>query len=121
MFDQIIIDAPPTLPVSDSIVLTSFADLVLVVMEAGRIPRKAATRLSEMLKSAKAPVAGFVFNNKSLRGSGYGYGYGYGYWYGYGSGYGYGYGQEEEGKKRGKLSFVKELISKVGDIKLRKS
>ncbi|MEI7748633.1 MAG: polysaccharide biosynthesis tyrosine autokinase, partial [Chlorobiaceae bacterium] len=63
MFDQIIIDAPPTLPVSDSIVLTSCADLVLVVMEAGRIPRKAATRLSEMLQSAKAPVAGFVFNN----------------------------------------------------------
>ncbi len=126
MYDQIIIDAPPTLPVSDSIVLTSLADLVLVVMEAGRIPRKAATRFSEMLQSAKAPVAGFVFNNKSLRGSGYGYGYGYGSGYGYGYGYGYGsgygYGQEEEkGKKRGKLSFVKELILKLGDIKLRKS
>ena len=115
MFDQIIIDAPPTLPVSDSIVLTSFADLVLVVMEAGRIPRKAASRLSEMLKSAKAPVAGFVFNNKSLRGSGYGYGYGYGY------GSGYGYGQEEEGKKGKNPSQLKKLISKLGDIKFLKS
>jgi len=105
-FDQIVIDAPPTLPVSDSIVLTSLADLVLVVMEAGRIPAKAAARLSEMLKGAKAPVAGFIFNNKSLRGSGYGYGYGYG-------------NDDEKNRKTGHFARFQKLIAKLGDIKLR--
>ena len=79
MFDQIIIDAPPVLPVADAVVLASLADSVLIVMETGRVPVKAASRLSDLLHNAKVPVVGFVFNNKSFADSEYGYGYGYGY------------------------------------------
>lgn len=117
-YDQIVIDAPPTIPVADAVVLTSFADSVLVVMEAGRIPLKAAVRLGEMLHTAKAPLAGFVFNNRTLRGSRYGYGYGYGY----GHGYGYGYGQEHKEPKHGRVPrFVRSVMSKFRNINRRRS
>jgi tyrosine-protein kinase Etk/Wzc len=94
-FDRIVIDAPPTLPVADSIQLTSLADQVVIVLESGRVPAKAAERLRELLATAKAPVAGFVFNNKEVQqASGYSYGYGYG------EGYGYGYGQDDDKRRK---------------------
>ncbi len=82
MYDQIIIDAPPILPVADTVVLTSLANIVLLVMESARVPSKAALRIRELLSSAHAPVAGFVFNNKTMNGMNYGYNYGYDYGYG---------------------------------------
>jgi len=116
MFDYIIIDAPPTLPVTDTVVLSAMADMVLIVMEAGRVPAKAAGRMNELLTNAQAPVAGFVFNNKTLRGMKYGYGSGYGY------GYGYGYGSEHDGKHHKKhRSVFQKLLAKLSDIKLIKS
>lgn len=100
-YDQIIIDAPPTLPVADSVELTSLGDLSLIVIEAGRVPAKAAARLSEMLNNANVPVAGFVLNNKLLNNNA-----NYGYEYGYGYGYGYDY-KEESDKKKWKSRFTK--------------
>lgn len=85
-YDQIIIDAPPVLAVTDAPVLTAMADRVLVVMEAGRVPLKAAQRMRETLATVQAPVAGLVVNDKSGKGESYGY---YGGRYGYGYGYGY--------------------------------
>jgi tyrosine-protein kinase Etk/Wzc len=67
--------------------------MVLVVLETGRIPAKAAIRMRELLGAVQAPVAGLVVNDKTGRGMSYG-GY-YGYKYGYGYGYGY-YGEEEK-------------------------
>jgi tyrosine-protein kinase Etk/Wzc len=115
-FDRIVIDAPPTLPVADSIQLTSLADQVLIVLESGRVPAKAAERLSELLNTAKAPVAGFVFNNKEMQqGSGYGYGYG--------KEYGYGYGQDDDKsrKKSKDQNKLKKLLSTFNAKKGSKS
>ncbi|MBT0653091.1 GumC family protein [Geomobilimonas luticola] len=97
-YDQIIIDAPPVLAVTDAPVLTTLADIVLVVMETARVPAKAATRMRELLGAVQAPVAGLVINDKSGRGMSYGY---YGYKYGYGYGYGY-YGEEEKASAKAK-------------------
>lgn len=80
-YDHIIIDAPPVLAVTDAPVLTAMCDMVLVVMEAGRVPLKAAKRMREMLATVQAPVSGLVINDKSRLGESYGYygrdGYGY--------------------------------------------
>src|SRR6266567_1321825 len=78
-YDHIVIDAPPALAVTDAPVLTAMSDMVLVVMEAGRVPLKAAQRMREMLASIQAPVAGLVVNDRSGRAESYGY-YGSGYY-----------------------------------------
>jgi tyrosine-protein kinase Etk/Wzc len=102
-YDHVLIDAPPVLAVTDAHVLTSMADMVLVVKEAGRVPRKVALLVQESLRNVGAPVAGVILNDKSGKGSEYyGYGYGYGYRYGYGYGYGY-YGEEEQHAKKRKF------------------
>jgi tyrosine-protein kinase Etk/Wzc len=93
-FDQIVIDAPPVLAVTDAAILTTLSDIVIVVLETGRIPAKAATRMRELLGAVQAPVAGLVVNDKTGRGMSYGYAYGYGY------GYGYGYYAEDDATRK---------------------
>ncbi|MGB5217446.1 MAG: polysaccharide biosynthesis tyrosine autokinase [Smithella sp.] len=108
-YDYIIVDAPPVLAVTDAPVLTTVCDLVVLVMEAGRVPIKAAQQMREILDRLHAPIAGFVMNDKTGKGEHYGYygsgyfGKAYGYRHGYGYGYGYGYGDysdEEPGSAR---------------------
>jgi len=90
-YDVVLIDAPPVLAVSDAPVLTSLADLILVVLEVGRVPVKLALRTKEILSSTGVSVAGIILNDRDGKGEGYGY---------YGSGYcSYGYGYEEKVKK----------------------
>jgi len=59
-YDHIILDMPPSLLVADAQVTTPLADLVIVVVESGRVPVKAARRLQEQMAASQAPVAGFV-------------------------------------------------------------
>ena len=96
-YDHIILDAPPTLAVTDALVLTPLVDMIVVVLEAGRVPRKAGAHLAEVLQGVPAPVAGVVVNDKSGRSFEY-YGY-YGYRY---DAQGY-YG--EEPSSEGKVPF----------------
>ena len=105
-YDYIVIDAPPVMAVSDAPVLTSVCDLVVLVVEAGRVPIKIAQRMREMLSTIKAPVAGIVFNDKSGKGETYEY---YGSRY-YGKGYGYGYYSDENGNGKNKSSTIKKLL-----------
>ena len=104
-YEHIIIDAPPLLAVTDAHILTTMADMVLVIMETGRVPRKLAQRVRESLEMVSAPVCGLILNDKSKKGAEY-YSYYssryYGYGHGYGYGYGYGYYEEEEEDKKGK-------------------
>ncbi|MDT8421856.1 MAG: polysaccharide biosynthesis tyrosine autokinase [Desulfuromonadales bacterium] len=92
-YDTIVLDAPPMLAVTDSSLLTTLCDVVMVVLEAGGVRIKAAQRLREMLEAAHAPTAGFVLNDKD--------GKGYEYYSSYGGQYGYGYyGPAEEDSQR---------------------
>ena len=74
--DYVVIDSTPLLPVSDSVVLASCVDAVLVVASAGITTKRSLARSMEMLRLVDAPVVGAVLNRVSgLHGYGYGYGY----------------------------------------------
>ena len=67
-FDYIIIDAPPILPVSDTLLLVSKADATLIVVKARKTKEKMVKESYERLIEAKANVIGTVLNesDKSL-------------------------------------------------------
>jgi tyrosine-protein kinase Etk/Wzc len=66
-YDIILLDAPPVLAVTDAPLLSLMSDMVLVVIEARRVPLKAAHHMLEMLENVGAPLAGIVLNNKDVR------------------------------------------------------
>ncbi len=79
-FDYIIIDSPPTLPVSDSTALSRHVDGVLVVVQAGRTTSAQVRQTLTTLDRVAAPIMGFVLNRaKGRRSQPYGDGYGTAY------------------------------------------
>lgn len=111
-YDTILIDAPPVLAVTDAPLLTALADVAMVLVEASRVPVKAARQMRETLESVGAPIAGIILNDKTGKGrERYGYGY-YGSRYGY-YGYGYyGYGYHTDPPKDAPTSFVGRLLGR---------
>jgi receptor protein-tyrosine kinase len=83
LFDLVLIDSPPVLPVTDAVVLSRDADATLLVVAAGQTSRGDLQRAAEKLGQVQARVTGIVLNETSRQG---GYG-GYGYRYGYGGTY----------------------------------
>lgn len=62
-FDMIIVDSPPLLPVSDTMILSTEMTAVLFVIMAGKTPREVVTRGKEILDDVSAPLVGVVVNN----------------------------------------------------------
>lgn len=60
--DVVLIDCPPVLPVTDSIVLSQRVDATVLVVSARTTSRKAAHRTAEMLQQVNAPLIGAVLN-----------------------------------------------------------
>lgn len=60
--DFILIDTPSAIAFSDSAILASFMDAVLLVMRAQEAPRGGEGRVKEMLAKARANVVGVVLN-----------------------------------------------------------
>ena len=79
-FDVVLIDSPPLLPVADPLVLSQYADAVLMVVMVGLTTRAEVERASELLAQVNARLAGIVLN-KATRRSTNGFEYGYGYKY----------------------------------------
>jgi capsular exopolysaccharide synthesis family protein len=75
-FDLVLIDSPPVLPVADAMILSSYADGVLLVVASGQTRRGELRRTTEKLAQAGAPVVGCVLNKASAQ-QGYGYYGGY--------------------------------------------
>jgi polysaccharide biosynthesis transport protein len=75
-FDIVLIDSPPVLPVADALILSGYADAVLLVVAAGTTRRAELRRAAEKLAQASAPVVGAVLNKTRAQG-------GYGYYGGY--------------------------------------
>lgn len=61
--DLLVIDSPPVIPVSDSLVLTGECDGVLLVVMAGTTPREIVKRARDLLQDASANILGLVMNN----------------------------------------------------------
>ncbi len=72
-FKHVIIDSPPLLGFTDSVLLSIVADGTLVVVRAGKTVRDAALRAVRMLNAVNAKILGIVLNNLELRGNGYAY------------------------------------------------
>lgn len=60
--DTIVIDAPPVLPVTDAVVLSTQVDGVILVVRAGKTQRGQAAEARRRLDGVDAPVIGSVLN-----------------------------------------------------------
>jgi succinoglycan biosynthesis transport protein ExoP len=60
--DYVLIDSPPTLPVTDALVISRVADATLLVAKVGQTKRRQVHRAVELLAQVGAPVVGTVLN-----------------------------------------------------------
>lgn len=86
-YDYIIVDTAPTILVSDTMLTSSLADVVVYVTRANFTEKKLLNYSKELSDSGKLKNMVYVINaiDKKSHGYGYKYGYNYGYGYGYGS------------------------------------
>jgi capsular exopolysaccharide synthesis family protein len=86
MFDMVIIDCPPLKPVSDSLVISRYANAVLYVVKADSTPHQLASAAIRRLQGIEAPLLGVILNQlDNKRTDRYGH---------YSSQYEYSYGQD---------------------------
>lgn len=64
-YDSVIIDCPPVLPVTDSLVVARMVDTTLLVTSAHKTSKRALIRAVELLRQVDAPLAGGVLNSLS--------------------------------------------------------
>jgi capsular exopolysaccharide synthesis family protein len=91
-YDFVVFDGAPILPVTDSVILSTLLDGVVLLARSGQTRIHDLGKTLVSLRAVGAPVLGAVLNYYQRHKSLYGYGYGYGYGnYHYGS-------PEEDGK-----------------------
>jgi capsular exopolysaccharide synthesis family protein len=88
MFDLVIIDTPPVLPVPDALSLGRWVDGTVLVIRYDLSRFALVDRARRRLISAGIPILKTVVNGVKSSRLNSGYGYGYGYAYAYGDGYG---------------------------------
>ena len=93
-YDQVIVDCPPTLPVSDAAIVGRYVDSMLFVMNPDKTHRRSVVRAIDQLRGLDLKIAGVVANT-SMADEKSGYGYQYGYGYGYASEYTYGHEDDD--------------------------
>jgi capsular exopolysaccharide synthesis family protein len=90
IYDYIIIDTAPTIAVTDTLLISKFADATIYVARANYTEKALLSHSNDLAKYKKLKNMAYVINQV-----GESKGYKYGYKYGYNYGYGYGYGEEE--------------------------
>lgn len=76
-FDHIVIDTPPTLSVTDAVVLSPRADAAILVIRSGQTTKQALRRARDILTQVNAHVAGVLLNAVDLTSPDYYYYYEY--------------------------------------------
>src|SRR5207253_2189536 len=76
-YDHIIIDTPPTLSVTDAVVLSTRADAVVLVIRSGQTTKGALRRSRDILMQGNAKVTGVLLNAVDLTSPDYYYYYEY--------------------------------------------
>ncbi|UCF39659.1 MAG: polysaccharide biosynthesis tyrosine autokinase [Gemmatimonadota bacterium] len=66
-YEYIVIDTPPSLPVTDAQVVGAIADATIIVMRSGETEEAAAQRAVEQLRHVRARIAGAVLNGVTVR------------------------------------------------------
>jgi polysaccharide biosynthesis transport protein len=72
-FDFIVIDSPPIAAFTDSVLISSMVDGILLVIRGGKSSREIARRSQKMLQEVGARILGVVLNNVNLRSYDYQY------------------------------------------------
>ncbi|MDI1318525.1 tyrosine-protein kinase family protein [Flavobacterium sp.] len=109
-YDFVIIDTPPTLLVTDTLVISHLADTTLYLVRADFTPKKILEFSVNLSEKGKLKNMAYVINNVGSNYKGYGT-YGYSYKYNYAYGYGYGY-DADMGTKESLLDRVKSFFKK---------
>jgi tyrosine-protein kinase Etk/Wzc len=79
MYDYVIVDTAPLMVVSDTLLITPYADHIIYVTRAGVTEKKAVSFPLQLIAEGKIKNLSFVVNDVSLDNLGYGGKYGYGY------------------------------------------
>ena len=87
-YDHIVIDTPPTLSVTDAVVISTVADRVVLVIRSGQTTKQALRRARDLLLQVNARVCGVLMNAVDLSSPDYYY------YYEYQGKYGNGYYEE---------------------------
>ncbi|MBI4514576.1 MAG: polysaccharide biosynthesis tyrosine autokinase [Deltaproteobacteria bacterium] len=90
-FDFVLVDSPPIIPVTDSVVIATKVDGVLMVVRGGEWGRDVISKALAQLTAVRAHLLGAVLNSVNVTRGGYSYYY-YRHYYGYGAHYGKAYG-----------------------------
>ncbi|MCH6546935.1 MAG: polysaccharide biosynthesis tyrosine autokinase [Gemmatimonadetes bacterium] len=61
-YEYIVVDTPPTLPVTDAVVVATNADATILVVKSGDTEETAAQRAMDQLRRVRARIAGAVLN-----------------------------------------------------------
>jgi polysaccharide biosynthesis transport protein len=102
-YDHIVIDSPPTLSVTDAVVVSTGADAVILVIRSGHTTKPALRRARDLLLQVNARVCGVLVNAVDLSSPDYYYHYEY-----QGK---YGHGYYEEDALNNKEEIVSEAAS----------
>jgi succinoglycan biosynthesis transport protein ExoP len=89
-YDHIVVDTPPTLSVTDAVVMSTRADAVVLVIRSGQTTKQALRRARDILMQVNARVCGVLMNAVNLNSPDYHY------YYEYQGKYGERYYQEQE-------------------------
>src|ERR1051325_7147785 len=89
-YDHIVVDTPPTLSVTDAVVMSTRADAVVLVIRSGQTTKQALRRARDLLMQVNARVSGVLLNAVDLTSPDYYY------YYEYQGKYGSRYYQEDE-------------------------
>ena len=94
-YDYIVIDTAPTLLVTDTLLISDHADVILYICRSNFTEKEILNYPKELIKDGKIKNVGLVINSVGVNAR-YHYGYTYKYGYSYNYGYGYGYGDTSE-------------------------
>ncbi len=89
-YDHIVVDTPPTLSVTDAVIMSTRADAVVLVIRSGQTTKQALRRARELLMQVNARVGGVLLNAVDLNSPDYYY------YYEYQGKYGHRYYQEDQ-------------------------
>jgi len=73
MYDFVVVDSPPVLAIVDAVVLSRYADAVVLVIDPSRSRRREVRRAVQTLRAVDAPILGLVANRTKISSSEYGY------------------------------------------------
>jgi len=110
-YDYILIDTPPIMLISDSIVLLNKADLCVFVFNTEKATKAGVKHLEDILYQNSQTQSALILNNIKLKRWKYYYSK-YAYRYGYGYGYGYSYGNSYGGGNYGGSYYTENLSRK---------